>query len=392
MIIEPKIRGFICITSHPTGCKTNVEEQIRYVEQQGKLPLTTKKALIIGASTGYGLASRIVAAFGCQAATIGCFFEKPGEEGRPGTAGYYNSAAFEAIAHERGLYAKSFNGDAFSDKVKSDVCETIKRDLGKVDLVIYSLASPKRQDPKTGEVYSSTLKTLGVASTTKSLNTDKELVTDVTIQPADEQDVLNTEKVMGGEDWALWIDALLQHGLLENGATTVAYSYIGPEVTRPIYRDGTIGRAKEHLERSAAELDKKLSAVGGKAYVAVNKAVVTQASSAIPAVPLYISILYKVMKEKGNHEGCIEQMYRLFADHLTTGKPPAVDQEGRIRMDDWELRPDIQEEVAALWKSISTETLTTQSDFAGYKKEFLKLFGFGVEGVDYTADVSPVVS
>ena len=391
MIIQPKIRGFICITSHPTGCRANVEEQIKYVESKGTFSNGPKRALIIGASTGYGLASRIVAAFGSGAATIGCYFEKPGEEGRAGTAGYYNSAAFDAIARERGLYSKSFNGDAYSDRIKAEVCEAIKSDLGKVDLVIYSLASPKRQDPSTGEVFSSTLKTIGQAYTTKSLNTDKELVTEVTVEPADEADIANTVKVMGGEDWKLWIDSLSKHGLLEKGALTVAYSYIGPELTKPIYRDGTIGKAKEDLERTAMQLSAELESIGGRAYVSVNKALVTQASSAIPVVPLYISILYKVMKEKGSHEGCIEQIQRLFAKHLLAANGPTLDDQGRIRIDDWELSDDVQAQVHKVWQQISTETLKSSSDFEGYKREFLKLFGFGVAGVDYGAEVNPVV-
>jgi enoyl-[acyl-carrier protein] reductase/trans-2-enoyl-CoA reductase (NAD+) len=391
MIIQPKIRGFICITSHPTGCKANVEEQIKYVESKGQLSNGPKKVLVIGSSTGYGLASRIMATFGSGAATIGCFFEKPGEEGRPGTAGYYNSAAFDSLAKARGIYSKSFNGDAFSDTIKQQVCEAIKSDLGKVDLVIYSLASPKRQEPKTGEVYSSTLKTIGAPYTTKTLNTDKELVTEVTVEPANEKDIFNTEKVMGGEDWKLWIDTLLQNDLLETGAKTVAYSYIGPELTRPMYRDGTIGKAKEHLEKTAFELTRSLAAVKGKAYVSVNKALVTQASSAIPVVPLYISILYKVMKENGTHEGCIEQIQRLFADQLTRPEGPTLDEHGRIRIDDLELADDVQAKVDKIWTTISTETLKSSSDFEGYKREFLKLFGFGVTGVDYAAEVNPVV-
>lgn len=390
MIIAPKIRGFICVTSHPTGCKANVEEQIRYVEQKGKISGGPKKVLVIGASTGYGLASRITAAFGFEAATIGCYFEKPGEEGRPGTAGYYNSAAFDSLARAKGLYAKSINGDAFSDKIKADVCEIIRQDLGKVDMVVYSLASPKRQDPKSGEVYSSTLKTVGKPYTTKSLNTDKELVTEVTVEPANQKDIHDTEKVMGGEDWKLWMDALNSHDLLEKGAITIAYSYIGPDLTRPIYRDGTIGKAKEHLEKTVKQLNADLSKIGGKAFVSVNKALVTQASSAIPVVPLYISILYKVMKAKGIHEGCIEQMYRLFADKLGLGKNPELDADGRIRLDDWELRDDVQSEVDTVWATISSENLKSVSDFEGYKSEFLKLFGFGVAGVDYSAEVDPV--
>jgi len=390
MIIQPKIRGFICTTAHPAGCAANVQEQIDYVRAKGPIAGVPKKVLVIGASTGYGLASRIVPAFAGGAATLGIFFEKPGEEGRTGSAGWYNSVAFEKAAHEAGLYAKSLNGDAFSDALKEQAIATIKADLGQVDAVIYSLASPRRTNPKTGVTHSSTLKPIGASYTNKSVNTDKGLVTEVSIEPASEQEIADTVAVMGGEDWEMWIDALDQAGVLAEGATTVAYSYIGPDLTWAIYRNGTIGRAKEDLEATAARLTARLGAKGGRALVSVNKALVTQASSAIPVVPLYISLLYKVMKAHGNHEGCIEQIQRLFADRLATGADPKLDEAGRVRIDDWEMQPEIQKEVADLWPAVNSENLAELSDIAGYRTEFLRLFGFGLPGVDYAAEAEPV--
>ncbi len=388
MIIAPKTRGFICTTAHPDGCAANVRSQIDYVKGRGPLPHSPKKVLVIGASTGYGLASRIVPAFGGGAATVGVFFEKPGTEGRTGSAGWYNSVAFEEAAAGAGLYAKSFNGDAFSREMKEQVVAAIRADLGQVDAVIYSLASPRRTDPETGEVYKSVLKPIGQAYTQKNLNTDTGEVNSVTIEPATEEEVAHTVKVMGGEDWELWIGALADAGALAEDFSTVAYSYIGPDLTYPIYTNGTIGRAKEHLEESAARLNARFGP--GRACVSVNKALVTQASSAIPVVPLYISLLYRVMKEKGLHEGCIEQIQRLFADHLACGGAPSRDSRGRIRIDDWEMREDVQAAVAEAWGRVTTENLATTSDFAGYKSEFLRLFGFGLEGVDYTAETDPV--
>ena len=390
MIIQPKIRGFICTTAHPAGCAANVQEQIDYVRGKGPIEGTPKKVLVIGASTGYGLASRIVPAFAGGAATLGIFFEKAGEEGRTGSAGWYNSVAFEKAAHEAGLYAKSLNGDAFSDALKEQAIATIKADLGQVDAVIYSLASPRRTNPKTGVTHSSTLKPIGGSYTNKSVNTDKGLVTEVSIEPASEQEIADTVAVMGGEDWELWIDALDKAGVLADGATTVAYSYIGPDLTWAIYRNGTIGRAKEDLEATAARLTARLGAKGGRALVSVNKALVTQASSAIPVVPLYISLLYKVMKAHGNHEGCIEQIQRLFADRLAAGTDPKLDEAGRVRIDDWEMQPEIQKEVADLWPAVTSENLAELSDISGYRTEFLRLFGFGLPGVDYTAEADPV--
>ncbi len=387
MIIAPKTRGFICTTAHPEGCAANVQAQIDYVKSQPALADGPKKVLVIGSSTGYGLASRIVPAFGSGAATIGVFFEKPGTERKTGSAGWYNSVAFEEAAREAGLYAKSFNGDAFSNEMKAEVIETIKADLGEVDCVVYSLASPRRTDPNDGETYKSVLKPIGAPYSQKNLNTDTGEVDSVSIEPCTEEEIAHTVKVMGGEDWELWLNALEEAGVLADGFTTVAYSYIGPELTFPIYTNGTIGKAKEHLEGSAAAMNEKFG--DGTAFVSVNKALVTQASSAIPVVPLYISLLYKVMKEAGNHEGCIEQIQRLFADHLANGGEPTLDEKKRIRIDDWEMQDNIQSAVADAWEKITTENLSELSDFSGYKTEFLKLFGFGLEGVDYEEDTDP---
>lgn len=388
MIIAPRIRGFICTTSHPDGCAAHVRQQIDYVRSHPPLAKAPKRVLVIGSSTGYGLASRIVPAFGGGAATIGVFFEKEGTADKTGSAGWYNSAAFEEEAAKAGVYAKSFNGDAFSSEMKEKVIAAIQADLGTVDMVVYSLASPRRTDPTTGEVYKSVLKPTGGTYTNKNLNTDKKLVEPVTIEPASEEEILHTTKVMGGEDWQLWIDALSQAGVLAGGFRTVAYSYIGPKLTWPIYTDGTIGRAKQHLEETAAAMNARFGA--GTAVVSVNKALVTQASSAIPVVPLYISILYKAMKARGTHEGCIEQIHRLFASHYDAPNGPALDAHGRIRIDDWEMREDVQAEVARVWEEITTESIDDLSDFAGYQKEFLRLFGFGLEGVDYAADANPL--
>lgn len=391
MVISPKIRGFICTTAHPVGCAKHVAEQIAVVKSRGAIANGPKKVLVIGSSTGYGLASRIAAAFGSNAATIGVFFERPAESDRTGTAGWYNSAAFEKEASAAGLYARSFNGDAFSDAMKAEVIEAIKNDLGQVDCVIYSLASPRRTHPKTGEVFKSVLKPIGEVYTNKNLNTGTGEVNQVTIEPANDDDIRQTEAVMGGEDWEMWIDALLQANVLAKGVKTVAYSYIGPVLTWAIYKNGTIGRAKIDLERAQKAIDGKLAALDGKAWVSVNKALVTQASSAIPVVPLYISLLYKLMKANGTHEECIEQMDRLFRERLYNGNPQP-DQEGRIRVDDWEMAKPIQDEIAKRWTEVSTENLTTLGDFSGYQASFLRLFGFGLDGVDYAADVDPAVS
>lgn len=382
MIIKPRIRGFVCITSHPEGCAAKVRQEID-VALAAKKEGGPKKVLVLGSSTGYGLSSRIATAFSHDAATLGVFFERPSMKGKPASAGWYNSVAFEQAAHKAGLYAKSINGDAFSNEIKAQAIETIKADLGQVDLVVYSLASPRRTDPKTGETYKSVLKPIGESFTNRTLDTDKDLVTEVTIDPAEGDDVTHTVNVMGGQDWELWMDALDDAGVLAPGAKSVAYSYIGPEITWPVYTNGTIGQAKKDVERAAAAITEQHDCA---AYVAVNKAVVTQASSAIPVVPLYISILIKVMKAKGTHEDCIEQMVRLFNERLY-GDDLQLDSAGRIRVDDWEMAPDVQEAVAAIWPGITSETLYAQSDYAAYQKNFLNLFGFELPGVDYEADV-----
>jgi enoyl-[acyl-carrier protein] reductase / trans-2-enoyl-CoA reductase (NAD+) len=390
MIISPKIRGFICTTAHPEGCAQHVAEQIAVVEKRGFIENGPKRVLVIGSSTGYGLASRIAAAFGSKASTIGVFFERPGEIDRPATAGWYNTRAFENAATAAGLYARSFNGDAFSNSVKSEVIAAIKEDLGQVDLVVYSLASPRRTDPTSGEVYKSVLKPVGSSYTNKNLNTTTGVVNEITIEPAEGDDVDQTIAVMGGADWSLWMDALLEAGVLADGVKTVAYSYIGPEVTWPIYKNGTIGRAKEDLENVQRALDLKLAPLHGKAWVSVNKALVTQASSAIPVVPLYISLLYQVMKAEGTHEDCIEQMDRLFRERLYNNSPQP-DEHGRIRVDDWEMAPQVQALVDARWKEVTTENFTELGDFEGYQSSFLRLFGFGLQGVDYSADTDTSV-
>ena len=390
MIIEPRMRGFICLTAHPKGCEQNVKNQIEYVKSKGAIH-GAKKVLVIGASTGFGLASRITSAFGSDAATLGVFFEKEPSEGKTASPGWYNSAAFEVEATKAGLYAKSINGDAFSNEVKNQAIELIKADLGQVDLVIYSLASPVRQHPTTGVLHRSTLKPIGGTFTNKTVDFHTGNVTQVSIEPANQEDIDNTVVVMGGEDWAMWMNALKGAGVLAPGATTIAYSYIGPEVTEAVYRKGTIGRAKDHLEATAFEITKQLSDLNGKAYVSVNKALVTQASSAIPVIPLYISLLYKIMKAEGIHEGCIEQIQRLYQQRLFTGNAVPTDEQGRIRIDDWEMRPDVQERIAKLWLESTTESLVELGDLAGYKQDFLNLFGFGFEGVDYQADTNEMV-
>jgi enoyl-[acyl-carrier protein] reductase/trans-2-enoyl-CoA reductase (NAD+) len=384
------MRGFICLTSHPKGCEQNIKNQIEYVKSKGAID-GAKKVLVIGASTGFGLASRIASAFGSDAATIGVFFEKPPVEGRPGSPGWYNSAAFENEAKKAGFYAKSVNGDAFSNEVKKQTLDLIKADLGQVDLVIYSLASPVRLHPVTGVLHRSVLKPIGATYTNKTVDFHTGIVTDISIAPCQDDDIANTVAVMGGEDWAMWIDALKAENLLAPGATTVAYSYIGPSLTEAVYRKGTIGRAKDHLEATAFAITESLKSIEGKAFVSVNKALVTQASSAIPVIPLYISLLYKIMKAEGIHEGCIEQIQRLYQDRLYTGKPIPTDDKGRIRIDDWEMRDDVQEKVATLWKQAVTENLAEIGDLEGYRKDFMNLFGFEFEGVDYKADANEMV-
>ncbi|MCP8686947.1 enoyl-ACP reductase FabV [Marinobacterium sedimentorum] len=390
MIIQPKIRGFICTTTHPTGCAQNVRQQIEYTRQQGTVENGPKRVLVIGASSGYGLSSRIAAAFGSGAATIGVFFEKPATERKTGTAGWYNSAAFEQEAHAAGLYAKSLNGDAFSHDAKQKVIELIQQDLGQIDLVVYSLASPVRKMPDSGEVVRSVLKPIGETYRATAIDTNRDCIIEAEVEPATDEEVANTVTVMGGEDWELWLHALNDAGVLAEGCKSVAYSYIGTDITWPIYWDGALGKAKQDLDRAATALNGLLTAKGGQANVAVLKSVVTQASSAIPVMPLYLSMVFRIMKEHGVHEGCMEQVYRLFSTGLC-GSSAKMDDGNRFRLDDWELRDDIQSECRALWPQVTTENLFDLTDYAAYKAEFLKLFGFGVEGVDYAADVDPQV-
>ncbi len=390
MIIEPRTRGFICLTAHPIGCEQNVINQIDYVKSKGKIK-GAKKVLVIGSSTGFGLASRISSAFGSDAATIGVYFDKPSSPGKTGSAGYYNTAAFEKHAHAAGLYAKSINGDAFSNEIKRQTLDMIKNDLGQVDLVIYSVASPVRTHPDTGVRYKSVLKPIGDIFSNKTVDFHTGNVTEISINPAEGDDIANTVAVMGGEDWKMWMDALKAENLLSEGATTVAYSYIGPKLTEAVYRKGTIGAAKDHLEATAFTISDDLKSIGGKAFVSVNKALVTQASSAIPVIPLYISLLYKIMKEKGIHEGCIEQIQRLYSERLYSGEEMLLDDNGRIRIDDWEMRDDVQNEVSKLWDIATTENLSEIGDLKGYSDDFYNLFGFKVDGVDYDADVNEMV-
>lgn len=393
MIIKPKIRGFICTTTHPVGCDANVLEQIEYTKAQGKIANAPKRVLVIGSSSGYGLSSRIAAAFGGDAATIGVFFEKPGTEKKPGTAGWYNSAAFDKYAKQAGLYSKSLNGDAFSHQAKEKTVALIKEDLGQVDLVVYSLASPVRKMQDTGEVIRSSLKPIGETYTATAVDTNKDIIIETSVEPASEQEIKDTVTVMGGEDWELWMQALNDAGVLSPQCKTVAYSYIGTELTWPIYWEGALGQAKMDLDRAAAQLDQTLSVNGGSANVAVLKSVVTQASSAIPVMPLYIAMVFKKMREEGVHEGCMQQIYRMFNERLYKADQSAaeVDDKNRLRLDDWELREDIQKHCRDLWPQITTENLKDLTDYVEYKEEFLKLFGFGIDGVDYDADVSPVV-
>ena len=391
MIIEPRMRGFICASSHPKGCEQNVKNQIEYIKSKGPID-GAKKVLVIGASTGFGLASRISSAYGSDAATIGVFFEKPPTEGKTASPGWYNSAAFETEAHKAGLYAKSINGDAFSNEIKQQTLALIKSDLGQVDLVIYSLASPVRLHPVTGVLHRSVLKPIGDVYTNKTVDFHSGKVSEISIEPCNGDDIENTIAVMGGEDWAMWIDALKAQNLLAPGAITVAYSYIGPSLTEAVYRKGTIGRAKDHLEATAFAITDRIADIDGKAFVSVNKALVTQASSAIPVIPLYISLLYKMMKEEGIHEGCIEQIQRLYQERLFTENEIPVDEKGRIRVDDWEMRSDVQEKIAKLWGEAVTENLSEIGDLEGYRKDFYNLFGFDVDGVDYEVDTNEMVN
>jgi enoyl-[acyl-carrier protein] reductase/trans-2-enoyl-CoA reductase (NAD+) len=386
MIIKPKIRGFICTTTHPEGCAHNVREQIAYVQKNGAVNDGPKRVLIVGASSGYGLSSRITAAFGSGASTIGVFFEKPATEKKPGTAGWHNSASFDEEAKKAGLYSKSLNGDAFSNEAKQKTIDLIKEDLGQIDLVVYSLASPVRKLPESGEVIRSTLKPINNAYKSTALNTNNDTLFDAEVEPATEQEIADTITVMGGDDWQLWIDALMDADVLAPGCKTAAYSYMGSDITWPIYWHGTIGQAKQHLDETAATLNTKMQAIGGQANVAVLKSVVTQASSAIPVMPLYLSMVFKVMKESNVHEGCIEQIDRLFRTGLYS-EDVVYDDGNRYRMDDWELRDDIQARCKDIWTKVTNENVFDTTDYAYYKSEFLKLFGFNIDGIDYEKDV-----
>ena len=391
MVIKPKIRGFICTNAHPVGCAEHVQEQINYVKAQGPLSNAPKNVLVIGASTGYGLASRITAAFGGGAKTLGIFFEKEGSERKTGSAGWYNTAAFQAAAEEAGLWSKNINGDAFSNEIKQKAIDTIKADLGKIDLVIYSLASPRRTDPNTGETYSSTLKPIGSDITTKNLNTSKRVIDEVTVEAANQEDIDNTIKVMGGEDWEMWIDALKEADVLADNFKTTAYTYIGKELTWPIYGHATIGKAKEDLDRATQAIKESTKDLNGEAYVSSLNAVVTQASSAIPIMPLYISALFKVMKADGTYEGTIEQIHSLFTENLY-GETPRFDEGGHLFQNYKELEDDVQARVQHVWDTVDTDTIDELTDYVGYHNEFLRLFGFGIESVDYEQDVNPDVA
>lgn len=391
MVIKPKIRGFICTNAHPVGCAEHVQEQINYVKAQGPLSNAPKNVLVIGASTGYGLASRITAAFGGGAKTLGIFFEKEGSERKTGSAGWYNTAAFQAAAEEAGLWSKNINGDAFSNEIKQKAIDTIKADLGKIDLVIYSLASPRRTDPNTGETYSSTLKPIGSDITTKNLNTSKRVIDEVTVEAASQEDIDNTIKVMGGEDWEMWIDALKAADVLADNFKTTAYTYIGKELTWPIYGHATIGKAKEDLDRATQAIKESTKGLNGEAYVSSLNAVVTQASSAIPIMPLYISALFKVMKADGTYEGTIEQIHSLFTENLY-GETPRFDEGGHLFQNYKELEDDVQARVQHVWDTVDTDTIDELTDYVGYHNEFLRLFGFGIDSVDYEQDVNPDVA
>jgi enoyl-[acyl-carrier protein] reductase/trans-2-enoyl-CoA reductase (NAD+) len=391
MIIKPKIWNNICVTAHPLGCAAQVRRQINYVKAKGKID-GPKKTIVVGASNGYGLAARIVSAFNSGSATVGVAYERSGKEKRPATAGWYNTESFIAEARKEGLSAWNINGDAFSEEIKTQVVDLVKKNLGQVDFFVYSIAAPRRIDPETGEIYVSAVKPIGEQFTAKTVDFLTGKVSNVTAEPATEKEIDQTIKVMGGEDWVLWIKRLLRENLLKEGFLTVAFSYVGPEFVRAIYRDGTIGRAKLDLESKADEINSLIAPVNGKAIISVNKALVTRASAVIPAVPLYIALLYKVMKEKHLHEGCIQQMYRLYHDVLFTGKDPKIDSKGRIRMDDWEMRKDVQQTVSELWEIIETGNLDNIEDLGdinGMREEYLRHHGFGMAGVDYSRDVEP---
>lgn len=390
MIIQPKIKGFICTTAHPEGCKQMVKKQIDYIRSKAKVT-GPRHVLIIGGSTGYGLATGITASFAANAETLNVFFERSADERRTASPGWYNVAAYEDFAHRANLYAKSINGDAFSLEIKQQVADLIRKDWGSVDLIIYSVAAPRRVHPQTGHVFSSTLKPIGETFHSKTIDAFQKKVKEISMEPATDEEINNTVAVMGGEDWQMWIDFLAQENLLATHFTTVAYSYLGPELTYPIYKKGTIGKAKEHLKQTASNISQKFSAMNARAFISVNKAVVTQASAAIPVVPLYISLLFKLMKANGTHEGCIEQIYRLFNDFLYAKQPLSLDQEGYIRLDNFEMSEAIQKQIAALWPQIETDNLVALSDVEGYCQEFNRLFGFCLNDIDYNADVDPQV-
>ena len=382
MIVEPKVKGFICTTAHPAGCKESVRRQIAYCKEKGMVE-GPKKVLVIGSSTGYGLASRIAVTYGYGADTIGVAFERESNGRRTATAGWDNTKAFEEFAKEDGYYAKSFNGDGFSEEMKNQVIETIRKDFGKVDMVVYSMAAPRRTMPD-GTTVSSVLKTVGKELTNKTIDLRNNEIKDVTVPVANEEEIENTVKVMGGEDWEAWIQALVDADVLSDNAVTLAYSYIGPELTHAIYKEGSIGQAKKHLFETSKKLTKEFEAKGLKAYISVNKALVTQSSAAIPIVPLYISLLYKIMKKEGLHEGCIEQMNRLFIDKLPAKE---TDAEGYIRLDDWEMEDKVQNEITKLWDLVTTENIGELGDIEGYWEDFYHMFGFHYDNVDYSADV-----
>ncbi len=389
MIIKPRIRGFICTTAHPRGCAAHVQQQIDYVKRSGVIDAGVKNALVVGCSGGYGLASRVVAGFGCRANTLGLSFEKSPSAKRTATAGWYNNAAFEEAAAGEDLYAKTLDGDAFSDEMKAAVVGTLTEEVGRIDLLIYSLASPVRQHPRTGVLHRSAIKPLGKAVTMKSLNVDKGQVHEVALEPGDADDIANTVAVMGGEDWQFWIEALRAADLLAPSFRTLAFTYLGSELTWPIYWEGTLGKAKEDLDRAATEITSQLVDLGGSARVASLKGVVTQASSAIPVVSLYMSLLFRVMKDQGLHEDCVQHIYRLYATQLARGVEPRLDASGRIRVDDVELSDPVQGEIKRRWPIVTSDNLSELGDLDGYKADFLKIFGFGLPGVDYDEDVDP---
>jgi len=390
MVIKPRVRGFVCLTAHPAGCEAHIKEQINHVTTNGLIKNGPKNVLVIGASTGYGLSSRITAAFGSGASTLGVFFEKEPTDTKTATAGWYNSVAFEKLANAKGIKSVSVNGDAFSDEIKEKVVDISKKEFEPFDLVVYSIASPRRTHPKTGKVYSSVLKPIGKSYDGRTLNTDKVEIQDVHLEAATDEEIEGTVAVMGGQDWEMWMNRLKEEGLLAQGCQTVSYTYIGTELTWAIYWEGSIGQAKDDLDKTSARLNKWLEPMDGKSYVSVMKSLVTQASSAIPVVPLYISILYKIMKEKGSHEGGIEQVDRMFRDRLYSGNSQ-MDNEGRLRLDDWEMDDEVQSKVNEVWPLVKTENIYQLTDYVGYREEFLRLFGFGFEGVDYEADVNPNV-